>query len=92
MRILRVIPSRRWVNKRTGAQASIYGSTPWTNSADEGNWEIRESGWTWENSNGTIGLGRAPAKTQAEAVEVMRRENARLDDLKARYPAPTPVK
>lgn len=76
MTVLRVIESKRWVNKETGNQVSIYGAVPWTSEAGKANWEMKVVGWTWENSNGTVGLGRPPAKTHAEAVEVMNKVNA----------------
>lgn len=59
--------------------ASLYGACPW--DGQPGNqridWTIETSGWTWENSNGTIGLGRVPAATREEAEEIMRKVNAR---------------
>jgi hypothetical protein len=88
MRILEVIPSRVWVNVRTGAKASPYGASPWPHEGDKANWELRDQGWTWRNDNGTVGLGRVPAKTREEALEVMRAHNARMDENKARYAAP----
>jgi hypothetical protein len=39
---------------------------------------LETSGWTWECSNGTIGLGRFPAETKEEAEEVMKNHNARF--------------
>lgn len=80
MRILEVIPARHWVNVRNGRTASIYGAVPYTSNADKADWEVRESGWTWQNDNGTIGLGRVPAKTREEALEVMAKHNARIDE------------
>lgn len=78
MRVLEVIPSRRW-RHTNGQAASLYGAVPWTgvpgNSRED--WEIETSGWTWVNSNGTIGLGRVPAATREEAEAVMNKVNAR---------------
>lgn len=77
MRILEVIESKHWRNKVTGQTASIYGAMPYASSADKANWELATGGFTWRNDNGTIGLGRVPAKTREEALEVMRKFNAR---------------
>lgn len=75
--ILEVIPSKVWKNKKNGRTASIYGAHPAGSPAERADWEIVEVGWTWRNSNGTIGLGRAPAKSREEAEEVMKRWNAK---------------
>lgn len=77
MRVIEVIESKRWRNVNTNATASIYGAVPYTSDADKPNWIIETVGWTWRNDNGTVGLGRAPAKTREEALEVMQRVNAR---------------
>lgn len=78
-RVIGVIPARRWIRDRDGATASIYGAVPWTGA--HGNrkedWRMETIGWTWENANGTIGLGRVPAKTKEEAEEIMRKVNER---------------
>lgn len=78
MRVIEVIPSRRW-RHRSGRTASIYGALPWTGARGntEADWQMEESGWTWRNDNGTIGLGRPPADTREEAEAVMRRINTR---------------
>lgn len=78
MRIVQVIPSRVWVNRVTGQRASIYGAAPWTSEADRANWEMVNQGFTWELSNGTVGLGRVPASTREEAEKVMHAHNARM--------------
>ena len=77
MRVIEVIPARRWVNKVTGQTASIYGAAPYVSDADKVNWAIEESGWTWLMDNGTVGLGRIPAATKDEALAVMARVNGR---------------
>lgn len=77
MKVLEVIPSKVWKNKNTGATASIYGAVPYHTTAEAEGWEIITRGFTWVNSNGTVGLGRVPAKTYEEAVEVMNKFNAR---------------
>ena len=71
-----VIPSRRWEHTN-GATASIYGACPWTNDADAPNWKIVTVGWTWQHPNGTVGLGRVPAKTREEAQALADRINTR---------------
>lgn len=75
MKIIEVIPSIRWYNKRTKQTASIYGAVPWTRPADADQWEKQTTGWTWRLDNGTVGLGRAPAKTEQEALEIMKHFN-----------------
>jgi hypothetical protein len=77
MKVLEVIESKVWVNKKTGLRVSPYGACPWTSEADRINWTLETVGYTWRNDNGTIGLGRVPAKTREEAIEVMEKVNAR---------------
>jgi hypothetical protein len=76
MQVIKIIESKHWINKVSGHTASIYGSVPYTNEADKLNWSIELRGYTWQLSNGTIGLGRQPAKTLAEAQAVMNLINA----------------
>lgn len=71
MKIIKIVESKHWINKITGQKASIYGAVPYTNEVDKQNWCIETVGFTWQLDNGTIGLGRAPAKTYEEAKEVM---------------------
>lgn len=75
MRILEIIESKHWVNQKTGQTASLYGAVPWTGS--QGDWKLETRGWTWRLDNGTIGLGRIPAKTREEAEAVMQEFNSR---------------
>lgn len=79
MRIIQVIESKRWKNKLTGASASAVGAHPSTSKADDKHWEVVAVGWTWERSNGCVGLGRKPAATRNEAIEVMNRVNERSE-------------
>lgn len=76
MKIIGVIESKcyRHISGRT---ASIYGAAPWTSQADKPNWTLETRGWTWEMDNGTIGLGRVPAKTKEEAEAFMEKFNNR---------------
>lgn len=76
MKIIDVIPSRMWRHK-SGRTASLYGSVPWVSEAEKADWTIETIGWTWSNDNGTVGLGRPPAGTREEALEIMRAYNAR---------------
>jgi hypothetical protein len=60
----------RWKNTVTGATASIYGAVPWTSARDKANWITETVGWTVRNlKDGTVGIGRVPWKTYAEAEE-----------------------
>ncbi len=79
MKILKVIESRRWRHV-SGRTASIYGACPWTGAPGdrESDWTLETSGWTWENENGTVGLGRVPVDTREEAEAIMARHNARF--------------
>lgn len=76
MKILKVIESKRWENKIDGRTVSIYGAVPYSNSTDMQHWHIVSVGWTWLTSDGTVGLGRQPAKTYDEALEVMKKVNS----------------
>jgi hypothetical protein len=85
MRVLEVIPSRRWRHV-SGRTASIYGALPWTGAGGntQADWKMETSGWTWVNDNGTIGLGRPPAATREEAEEVMRKVNKLTESRRSR--------
>lgn len=74
--VAEVIKARRWRNTETGATASFYGAVPWHGT--QGAWIVEEWGWTWRLTQGGIGLGRAPAKTEAEAIEIMKRVNGEV--------------
>ena len=72
-----VIESRRWKNSATGATASLYGAAPYVSDRDRADWHVETVGYTWRNlKTGTIGLGRAPAKTREEAETVAARLNS----------------
>ena len=75
MRVVEIIESKRWVNSQTGRMASVYGAVPWTSAADKPNWTVETVGYTWRCKDGTVGLGRCPVSTYAEAQEVMERVN-----------------
>lgn len=69
MKIKEIILAKRWKNFKTGRTASIYGAVPYT--SDKADWHIETTGYTWLCSDGTVGLGRIPAKTLQEAQQVM---------------------
>ena len=73
--ITEVIESKRWKNKTTGHMVSIFGSVPWVNDADRDNWVMVSVGWTWRHRDGSIGLGKTPAKTRDDAIKEMDRIN-----------------
>lgn len=70
-----IIPHRYWLHEPSGRKASVYGACPWHSDADRAEWRRVESGWTWETSDGCVGLCRVPAATYAEAVDVANRWN-----------------
>jgi hypothetical protein len=78
MHVVEVIEARVWRGPN-GRTVSIRGAVPWTRPEDKALWTMATVGWTWRNSNGTIGLGRVPAKTREEAIEIMERVNAGRD-------------
>jgi len=79
MRIIEVIESKHWVNRKTGQTASLYGAKPWTGNGDKSDWVLESRGWTWRLDNGTVGLGRQPVKTYQEALDIMVTINNALD-------------
>lgn len=63
-----VIEAKIWRHKN-GRAASIYGACPWISASDRENWAIEHTGFTVRNTmDGTIGLGRMPFATHAEAA------------------------
>lgn len=81
----KVIESRRWKNKRTGATASPYGAVPWSGAPGdtEADWTLETVGWTIQWDDGTVGTGQMPDRTPAEA-------QARLDRIMALRPGHRP--
>jgi hypothetical protein len=59
---IKVIPSRRWQHKRDGRCASIYGACPASGAVGDtiDDWHIVDVGWTVQNDDGTVGIGRHP--------------------------------
>jgi len=65
-----VVESKTW-KATDGRTASIFGSLPWTTEADRANWSIVVDGYTVrDHLRNTVGLGRRPFETQAEAQVV----------------------
>ena len=61
-------------NKHDGKTISPYGALPYGNASD---WERVAKGWTVRNeNNGTVGIGRAPWATKAEAEAFAKAHNA----------------
>lgn len=68
----KVIPSRRWQHV-SGRTASVYGAVPYVSDADKADWEIVTVGYSIQNDDGTVGQGRPPYATEAEAQAVLDR-------------------
>lgn len=64
-----VIPSRIWVNSKSGAKASIYGAAPWvTDASNKADWSVIDQGWTVRNPiTGEVGACRPPFAEKAAA-------------------------
>lgn len=64
-----IIESRRWICT-DGRTASIYGAAPWVSDAERDAWRIETVGFTvMHKKTGTVGIGRMPWKTRAEAEQ-----------------------
>jgi hypothetical protein len=75
--MIRVIPSRHHL-RDDGLKASVYGACPWLNDNERDRWTIVTNGWTWwDDMTNTVGMGRAPVATQAEAETLASGWNAR---------------
>ena len=91
-----VIEHCEW-RRDDGMQASVYGAVPWTSSAEKPRWTMVSRGWTWRDmKSGTVGLGRMPAPTKAEAEAVAAQINAhihssRVEHAKAWAPVNAPI-
>lgn len=57
----------RFYRHTTGRSASIYGALPWRNEVEKADWTMVTEGYTIEHPDGTIGIGRKPFATAAEA-------------------------
>lgn len=78
-----VIESLVW-KRDDGRSASPYGAVPWTSPAEEKRWQLVKRGYTVRNNErGTIGIGRQPWATRAEAQEWVDKEEARLAEIAA---------
>jgi hypothetical protein len=75
MQNFEIIESKHWKHTN-GMTASIYGSCPWVSDADRHNWVLEVVGYTVRNvKTGTVGIGRKPFKTHAEALEFISQFN-----------------
>lgn len=78
-----VIESKVW-KRDDGRTASIYGAVPWTSPNEEKRWKIVTRGYTVrDNDRGTVGIGRQPWTTRAEAQAWVDKEQARLAEARA---------
>lgn len=74
-----VIESKAW-RRDDGRTASIYGAVPWTSAGEEPRWEIATRGYTVRDAvSGTVGIGRVPWATRAEAQAWADEHNAAHD-------------
>lgn len=74
-----IIKSRRWKHKATGATASLYGAVPWSGAPGDRkeDWILEDVGYTIQWEDGTIGVGRPPFNSEAEAEAWLERDRAR---------------
>jgi len=72
-----VTESKAWAHTN-GRTASIYGSVPYYSEVEKAHWTIVTHGYTVrDNATNTVGLGRAPFPTLAEAQALADKLNAR---------------
>jgi hypothetical protein len=64
----RVIEHMVWKHT-SGRTASTRGAIPWTNRAEEADWDMCLAGFTVLHADGTTGIGKPPFKTAEEAQE-----------------------
>lgn len=82
-----VIESKSW-KRDDGATASIYGAVPWTSSSEEKRWKIVPRGFTVrDNVSGTVGIGKQPWATRAEAQAWVDAQTAREAERKRLFAA-----
>ena len=66
-----IIPAKRWVHT-DGRTASIYGACPYVSDADKASWTMQSVGFTIrDNKTNTVGLGRTPFASIADAQAVL---------------------
>jgi hypothetical protein len=83
-----VIESKSWKHD-DGRSASLYGAVPWTTEREKSQWKIVPRGYTVrDTTSGTVGIGRVPWATRAEAQAWADAANAkdrqRHEDFRAR--------
>jgi|TARA_B100001094_G_C18102907_1_gene756773 hypothetical protein len=70
MEKIKIIPSRRWKNSKTGETASITSAAPYHNLRTQRDWNVETRGFTVRitKSDGTviIGAGYPPFETHEE--------------------------
>lgn len=71
---VKVVPHKKWYNKRDGREASLYGASPWKSPFEAQDWEVVQKGYTWEcvDHRGfvTIGASRRPVESREKAEEI----------------------
>lgn len=72
----KIIANKFWTNTVNGRKASLYGSVPWTSQAEKDQWQMTESGYTIAWDDGTIGTGKPPFKTYADAEAYLAKMDA----------------
>ena len=72
-----IIPAKHWVHT-DGRTASIYGAVPYTSEAEQASWSIQPVGFTIrDNKTNTVGLGRKPFASMADAQAVLTKLGAK---------------
>lgn len=87
-----VVESFAYRHKVTGQKAGFYGAFPGAES-DRHNWEVISQGWTLRNRReGTIGIGRMPFKTKAEAETHCEKLNRQAEEYRLAWEKSFPKK
>jgi hypothetical protein len=63
----KVIESKTLVHKPSGRRVSPFGAVPWYTDEEAKEWELVSAGYTIAWDDGTVGIGRKPFATAAEA-------------------------
>lgn len=71
-----IIPYR-FYRHVSGRSASLYGAVPWRTASEEREWSVVTSGYTISWADGTIGTGKPPFATVADAETYLARLAAR---------------
>lgn len=63
-----VVPSRIWINQKTGQKVSPFGACPWQAESERADWELVNVGFTiYDSKSNTYGMGRPPWPNASEA-------------------------